>query len=92
MMEYVHSGLFNGVILSVIDDVEEFVTTIKLIFGGGHFFIFIGTQASDQSLFTKVVGMHNLLLSNNASLPLHQTPICEYIYAIFLYQHFVISY
>jgi len=95
-MEYVHSGLFNGIILSVIDDVlidgEVFVTTIKLIFGGGHFFIFIGTQAFDQSLFTKVVGMHNLLLSNNASLPLHQTPICEYIYAIFLYQHFVISY
>jgi len=41
MMEYVHSGLFNGIILSVIDDVlidsEAFVTTIKLIFGGGHF-------------------------------------------------------
>jgi len=52
-MEYVHSGLFNGVIFSVIDDVlidsEAFVTTIKLIFGGGYFFIFIGTQASDQS-------------------------------------------
>jgi len=53
MMKYVHLGLFNGGILSVIDDVlidsEEFLTTIKLIFGGGHFFIFIGTQASDQS-------------------------------------------
>ena len=53
MMEYVHSGLFKGVILLVIDDVlidsEAFVTTIKLIFGGGYFFIFIGTQASDQS-------------------------------------------
>jgi hypothetical protein len=70
MMEYVHSGLFNGVILLVIDDVlidsEAIVTTTKLIFKGVIF------------LFSEV-GKHNLLLSNSTSLPLHQTPICEYI-------------
>jgi hypothetical protein len=52
MMEYVHSCFFNGIIHLVIDDVlidsEAFVTTIKLIFGCGHF-IFRGRQASNLS-------------------------------------------